>query len=270
MCQILGVSRSGFYAWKRCPESVRAREDRRLTERIEAVHRHSRRTYGSPRVHAQLRADGERCGKNRIARLMRQAGIRSKVARKFRPTTQSSHSLPVAANQLNQNFWVEAPNAVWVADITFIHTRQGWLYLASILDLYSRMVVGWAMDKTLSRQLALDALEMALRRRRPEAGLVHHSDRGGQYCSYEFQKRLQAVGMICSMSRRGDCYDNAVMESFFHTLKTELVHHHAYQSRKEARASIFDYIEVFYNRQRLHSSIGYRTPTELERQFQVA
>lgn len=270
MCQVLGVSRSGYYAWKRCPESSRAREDRRLTELIERAHQRSRAIYGAPRIHLDLREQGERCGKNRVARLMRQAGIRSKVARKFRRTTDSSHSLPVAGNLLNQNFHVTAPNAVWVADITAIHTREGWLYLASILDLYARTVVGWAMDGSMTRQLTLDALEMAVKRRRPAAGLIHHSDQGVQYAAHDFQRRLKEHGILCSMSRRGDCYDNAVVESFFHTLKTELVHHHQYRSRNEARASIFDYIETFYNRQRRHSSIGYRTPMEFERQLHVA
>ena len=264
MCSVLEVSRSGFYAWFKRAESPREQENRRLTNLIVEIHKKSRETYGSPRIFAELQARGERCGKNRVARLMKKAGIRSKVRRKFRVTTDSSHALPVAPNLLDQHFVSSHPNEIWMADITYIPTDEGWLYLASILDLFSRTVVGWSMDSTMKTGLALDALRMAIGCRRPGLGLLHHSDRGSQYASSDYQELLKQHGMICSMSRKGNCYDNAVKESFFHTLKTELVHHVRYPTRATARASLFDYIGVFYNRERRHSSLGYLTPEEFE------
>jgi len=265
MCHVLEVSRSGYHKWMKRPESQRARNNRRLLVEIRAIHRGKRRVYGSPRVHRELGKQGIRCGKNRVARIMRDYAIRAKQARRFRPiTTDSRHSLPVAENLLQRNFEASEPNRAWVADITYIPTQQGWLYLATVMDLFSRMVVGWAMGADLSRHLAIRALEMALSRRRPRAGLLHHSDRGSQYASHAYQGVLKAHGIVCSMSRKGDCYDNAAMESFFHTLKTEQVHHQEYETRTAAQRDLFEYIEVFYNRQRLHSSLGYRTPAEFE------
>ncbi len=268
MCRLLEVSRSGFYAWLRREEGEvgpRALENRRLIERIKAIHAKSRETYGSPRIHAELRKSGDECGKNRVARLMSQAGIRSKVRKKFRvKTTNSNHAYPIAPNLLRDRAAPVLPNEIWVADITYIPTAEGWLYLASILDLCSRKVVGWAMKDTLRVELTLGALEMALKRRRPETGLLHHSDRGTQYAAGDYRDLLDEHGLVSSMSRKGNCYDNAAKESFFHTLKTELVHHTHYKTRDEAKASLFDYIEIFYNRQRLHSSLGYRSPEEFE------
>ena len=262
MCRVLEASPSGFYDWLRRPESQRAAEDRALIEKIQAVHNESRRTYGSPRVHASLKAAGYRIGRKRVARLMRENDIRAK--RKFKVTTDSRHDHPVAPNRLDRQFTVEAPNTVWLADLSYIWTREGWLYLAVVLDLFSRQVVGWAMDEQMPQELTLAALDMALQRRRPLPGLMHHSDRGSQYAAGAYQKRLAEHGIVCSMSRKGNCWDNAPMESFFHTLKTELVHHRDYLTRDEARRDIFEYIEVFYNRQRRHSTLGYLSPAQFE------
>jgi putative transposase len=264
MCGVLEVSPSGFYDWLRRPESPRAAEDRALVAKIQAVHGDSRRTYGSPRVHASLKAEGYRIGRKRVARLMRENDIRARTKRKFRVTTDSRHDHPVAPNRLDRQFTVEAPNTVWLADISYIPTREGWLYLAVVLDLYSRQVVGWAMDEEMPQELTLAALDMALKRRRPLPGLMHHSDRGSQYAAAAYQARLAEHGIVGSMSRKGNCWDNAPMESFFHTLKTERVHHRDYQTRDEARRDIFEYIEVFYNRQRRHSTLGYLSPVQFE------
>ena len=264
LCRSLLVSASGFYAWCRRGPSRRAQEDAALKVEIRAAHAASGKRYGSPRIHEDLKADGQHVGRKRVARLMREEGIEGQRKRRFRVTTDSRHSLPVAANQLNRNFTASAPNKVWVTDITYIWTREGWLYLAAILDLFSRRVVGWSMDSHLDRMLALDALGMALRTRHPEAGLVHHSDRGVQYASEEYRSRLRERGIVCSMSRKGDCWDNAVAESFFSTLKAELVHRTDYVSYSHAKASVFEYIEVFYNRRRRHSALGYVSPAEHE------
>ena len=264
MCRVLKVSRSGYYASRERPESNRAMENSRLLVRIRGVHGRSRETYGSPRVYRQLRAEGESCGRGRVARLMSTNDIRAKQKRPYRVTTNSEHKEPVAANLLGRCFDVTGPDRVWVSDITYIPTREGWMYLSAVMDLYSRRIVGWAMDVTLRRELALDALSMAYQRRRPVKGVVHHSDRGCQYASGEYRRLLKAYGMDASMSGMGNCYDNAPMESFFGTLKTELVHHRVYSSREEAKTDIFEYIEVFYNRQRLHSSLGYQTPVQFE------
>ena len=231
---------------------------------IRAIHRSSRGTYGSPRVHAHMKAQGMSHSRKRIARLMRQGDIRAKQKRKFKATTDSSHGYPVAPNLLKRKFMAQGPNQKWVADITYIATGEGWLYLAAIMDLYSRRIVGWSMSGSISRQLALDALEMAAGRRHPGPGLLHHSDRGGQYASDEYQEKLDSYGMKCSMSRKANCWDNAAMESWFHTLKVELVNHRYYQSRRQAKADIFEYIEVFYNHRRSHSALGYRPPAEYE------
>lgn len=265
MCKTLKVSRSGFYAWFDRPESDRAREDRRLTALIQGAFDESRRTYGSPRVHAVLQHREVRCGQNRVARLMKKHGLRPKLKKKFRvQTTDSNHDNPIAPNLLDQNFEAERPNQIWVSDITYIPTDEGWLYLASTMDLFSRAVVGWSMSSSLKAISATASLRMAIERRLPAEGLIHHSDRGVQYTSDEFRKVLKDHGMVSSMSRKGNCYDNAVQESFFHTLKTELVVHEHYRTRAEARASIFEYIEAFYNRQRLHSSLGYLSPIDFE------
>lgn len=264
LCRTLLVSTSGFYAWCRRGLSRRAQEDAALKVGIRAAHAASGKTYGSPRVHEDLKADGQQVGRKRVARLMQEEGLEGQRKRRFRVTTDSKHSHPVAENELNRNFTASAPNKVWVTDITYIWTRAGWMYLAAILDLFSRRVVGWSMDSYLDRTLALDALGMALRTRRPEAGLIHHSDRGVQYASKEYRGQLRKRGIVCSMSRKGDCWDNAVAESFFSTLKAELVHRNDYVSRGQARASVFEYIEAFYNGRRRHSALGYVSPVEHE------
>ena len=270
MCRLLKVSRSGFYASRGRRESTRAGDDRRLLVNIKASHTASRGTYGSPRVHRDLVDDGAVVGRHRVARLMRQEGLRSKRRRRYRVTTHSDHRHPVAANVLERDFTADAENCKWAADITYVWTRCGWLYLAVVLDLYSRRVVGWAMSNRITRELALNALSMALTHRpRPEL-LVHHSDRGSQYASADYRRLLDDHGIECSMSRRGNCWDNAVVESFFATLKTELIHHADYQSPADARAAIFEFIEVFYNRQRRHSTLGYHTPAGFERMARAA
>ncbi len=264
MCRVLEVSRSGFYLWLKRPASQRSVENDLLLAAIRAVHRASRGVYGSPRVHAQLRALSKSYGRNRIARLMREHKIQGKRKRKFRATTDSNHNFPISGNVLDRKFTVEMPNRAWVADITYIATKEGWLYLAAVMDLYSRRIVGWAMGSRICRHLVERALWMACVNRSPGPGLLHHSDRGSQYASGDYQKLLKARGIVCSMSRKGNCWDNAVMESFFGTLKTELVYHRSYETRSEAQSEIFEYIEVFYNRQRLHSALGYRRPAEYE------
>ncbi len=265
MCRVLKVTRSGYYAWHKRTESNRRQEDRRLLDDIRRVYRQGRNAYGSPRVTKQLHAEGIRCGKNRVARLMKANGLQAVVKRKFKVTTDSKHDYPVAKNLLNRNFTTDRPNQVWVTDITYIPTLEGWLYLAAVMDLYSRQIVGWAMDRTLTRELVSKALLQAIGRRNPPKGLIHHSDRGCQYASLEYQWLLKKHGFLPSMSRKGDCYDNACMESFFHTIKTELIHHQRYWTRLQARQSIFDYIEVFYNRVRLHSTLGYVSPYQYEK-----
>jgi transposase InsO family protein len=264
LCRTLAVSSAGFYAWCRRGLSLRAQDDAALKVDIRAAHAASGKRYGSPRIHADLKADDHHVGRKRVARLMQEEGIEGQRKRRFRVTTDSRHTHPVAPNELKRNFTTSAPNKVWVSDITYIWTREGWIYLAAVLDLYSRRVVGWSMDSCMDRSLALDALGMALWTRCPEAGLLHHSDRGVQYASADYQDQLRRHGMICSMSRKGDCWDNAVAESFFSTLKAELVHRTDYVSRSQARASVFEYIEVFYNGRRRHSALGYLSPVEHE------
>jgi putative transposase len=268
MCRHLGVSRAGFYAWRERPPSLRELDDERLLVQIRAIYAESKGRYGSPRVRRELAAKGIHASKHRVARLMQENGLRGRRRRRFRHTTDSNHALPVAPNTLAQDFLVDAPNRVWVTDITYIPTREGWLYLAAILDLYSRRVVGWSMSERITRQLTLDALAMALRARAPGYGLLHHSDRGSQYASADYQTALAAAGITCSMSRKGNCYDNAVAESFFATLKTELVHDEDWATRAQARSAIFEYLEVFYNRRRRHSSIGYVSPEEFELKYE--
>jgi transposase InsO family protein len=269
MCTLLNVSRSGYYAWLKRPESPRSRENRALETKIRALHAASHGIYGSPKIHLDLIDDGVRCGKNRVARIMRKAGIRSRRTKKFKATTNSRHNLPVAANLLDQDFTAETPDSAWVGDITYVPTQQGWLHLAVLIDLYNRKVVGWSTSSRMTRQLAIDALQMALDRHRPAKGLIHHTDRGSQYASGDYQKVLADRKIVCSMSRKGNCYDNAVAESFFGLLKTEWVNHYRYRSRCEANQSLFYYIEIFYNRKRRHSALGYQTPHEY-RNLQLA
>jgi len=236
-----------------------------LVVEIRTIHAEVKQRYGSPRIHQELQARGVPCCRNTVAKLMAEFGIHAKTTRKFCHTTDSNHDRPVAANGLDRQFEAEKPNQKWVADITYIPTREGWLYLAVVEDLYSRMVVGWSMADHLESRLVVDALEMAVQRRLPEEGLLAHSDRGSQYASEHYQRQLSQHGIECSMSGVGQCWDNAPMESFFATLKKELVHHEDYQTRAEARASIFEFIETFYNVKRLHSSLGYQSPAQFER-----
>lgn len=265
MCRVLEVTRSGYYAWRKRPLGKRRQEDERLREAVKRVFQQNKGRYGSPRVTKQLHAQGIRCGKNRVARLMKADGLQATAKRKFKVTTDSRHSYPVAPNLLSRDFTAARPNQVWVTDITYIPTLEGWLYLAAVMDLYSRQIVGWAMDRTLTRELVIRALKQAIGRRNPPQGLIHHSDRGCQYASHEYQRLLKEHGFLPSMSRKGDCYDNACMESFFHTLKTELIYHQRYRTRSQAKLSIFEYIEAFYNRVRLHSTLGYVSPYYYEK-----
>ena len=269
MCRALEVSASGFYAAQRRPASARAGADERLRVQVRAAHAESRRRYGAPRVHRELRAQGTRVAKKRVARLMREDGLVARRPRRFVRTTDSAHAQPVAPNHLARRFAVGeigGPDRVWASDITYVPTREGWLYLAVVLDLASRRVVGWAMRETLEEALALDALRMALAQRRPAAGLLHHSDRGSQYAGGAYQALLAAHALTCSMSRKGDCWDNAVAESFFATLEHELLADADFPSRQTARRAIFEFLEVWYNRERRHSSLGYASPVEYEEQ----
>lgn len=268
LCRVLGVSRGGYYAWaSRTPSGGGPRAARRaeLRVRIRRVHADSRATYGSPRVYRRLVAEGVRVCENTVARLMRQEGIASCIKRRFRVrTTDTRHSHPLAQNLLGRDFHADQPDQRWCCDLTYVPTGEGFLYVACVLDLFSRRVVGWAMADHLRAPLCLDALEMAAARRQPLPGVLHHSDRGVQYACGDYRAKLEEHGMVCSMSRTGNCYDNAAMESFMGTLKTELVYQEDYATREEARASIFEYIEVFYNRQRLHSALGYVSPEAFE------
>ncbi len=264
MCQVLGISRSGYYAWRKRQPSQRSAANALLLAEIRKAHQASRQSYGSPRVHAVLRRQGIKCGKNRVARLMRLHGIQGRIRRRSRPvTTQRAEGALAVPNMLAQDFAANRPNEKWVADITYIDTAEGWLYLASILDLYSRKVVGWSMANHMETSLVEDALRMALARRRPAPGLLHHSDQGSQYTSSAYQQRLSLLKCQVSMSRVANCYDNAVMESFFSTLKLDCASGQ-FASRALARSAIFEYIEAWYNRQRLHSSLGYLSPEDFE------
>jgi putative transposase len=268
LCRVLEVSRSGFYAWRSREASAAEVRREELTDEVKAIHAEVKARYGSPRIHAELVAKGHECSVNFVAKVMREAGIVARTKRKFRQTTDSNHSHPVADNILDREFNPDEPNASWVADVTYIPTREGWLYLAVVEDLFSRRVVGWSMDATMTSRLVVDALEMALAARlkgSSSSGLVAHSDRGSQYASEHYQRLLKEERITCSMSRRGNCWDNAAMESFFASLKKELVHDEDYATRDQAKASIFEYIEAFYNRVRRHSSLGYVAPDEYER-----
>jgi putative transposase len=265
MCHVLRVSSSGYYASRGRPLSRREQDNQGIVNQIKEIHTVSRETYGSPRVHAALVRQGIHCNKKRVERLMRVHDIRGKQRGRRRvQTTDSAHDLPVAPNVLSRQFGADAPNRKWVTDITYIPTDQGWLYLAAVVDLFSRRVVGWSMGSTMQGSLAENALWMAIVDRRPPAGLLHHSDRGSQYASCAYQSLLGDYQIVASMSRTGNCYDNAPMESFFGTLKCELVHDRHYRTRAQARQDIFEYIEVFYNRKRLHSSLGYLSPAQYE------
>ena len=267
LCRTLAVSRAGFYAWHTRPPAPRTQQDQRLGVEIQAIHAESRQRYGSPRVHAELRERGHRVGCKRVARLMRAHGLCARRRRRFRITTDSDHALAVAPNVLARHFTVPAPDTAWVTDITYLWTQEGWLYLAVILDLFSRAVVGWALSTRITRHLTLQALTMALGRRRPPQGLLHHSDRGSQYASADYRRALRVHGIVCSMSRRGNCWDNAVAESFFATVKVELAHEAAWATRGHARGEVFEYIEQFYNGQRRHSALGYLSPLTFERRW---
>jgi transposase InsO family protein len=269
LCRVVGVAPSGYYAWRKRPASQRARDNERLVERIREVHTTSRQTYGSPRITVELREAGEGCNHKRVERLMRLHGIQAKTPRRFCRTTDSRHDQPVVGNLLNQQFEAAAPNRVWTADITYIDTAEGWLYLAVVMDLFSRRIVGWAMADHMLTSLVEDALDMALEQRCPTDGLLHHSDRGSQYASQAYQDRLTSAGIQPSMSRRANCYDNATQESFFGTLKSECVTQR-YPSRAAARSSIFEYIEVWYNRQRRHSTLGYLSPEQFENKHSMS
>ena len=270
MCRVLQVTPSGFRNWRRRPSSTRKNHDERLKLLIENIYDQHKGRYGAPRIQIELAEQGHHHSVRQIARLMRELGLYGKTRRKFVKTTDSKHALPVAPNLLDRNFTPETPNTVWASDITYIPTKEGWRYLAVTMDLFARTIVGWSMDHTMTAELPLGALNMAVSRRNPPAGLIHHSDRGSQYASHLFQTALKDNEMLCSMSRKGDCWDNAVVESFFETLKRELVDGCVYRSHEEARKAIFEYVEVYYNRKRRHSSLGYLTPLEAECQATAA
>jgi transposase InsO family protein len=265
MCRTLNVSRSGFYAWRTRPESPRSQRDQVLAKEVRRAHQESNETYGSPRVTKELASQGTQVSRKRVARLMREQGLCATIPRAFRRTTDSSHDLPVAENLLKRDFSADAPDRVWAADITYVRTWQGWLYLAVVIDLFSRRVVGWAVEDHMQTDLVMQALHMAFGRRLLGPGLIHHSDRGSQYASEAYRAALKARGALPSMSRRGDCWDNAVVESFFGTLKTELLHRRPWPTHQEAKAAIAQYIELFYNPERRHSTLGYLSPAAFER-----
>jgi transposase InsO family protein len=270
MCRALEASRSGYYGWCGGKESKRSEENRAVLIKIQKVHEESREAYGALKTWRELKAQGTECGRHRVARLRRQAGIEARRKRRFRITTQSRAGVIAAENKLNRSFEVGIVDRAWVGDITFVATGSGWLYLAVLLDLYSRRVVGWAMSERIDQQLVLDALMMALRQWHPKPGLIHHTDQGRQYSSTAYVEMLKKHGIVQSMSRRGNCYDNAVAESFFSSLKNELVNHSSFKTREEARTAVFEYIEVFYNRQRRHQSLDYISPVDYERSMAVA
>ena len=265
MCSALKVSRSGYYAWRSRPESNRECVDRTLTQTIQGIHRESRGLYGAPKIRAELVDEGISVGRHKVARLMRLARLRGCPKRRYRTTTQQDPRHTPAKNLLKQNFSTDKPEQRWVADITYVSTKQGWLYLAVVIDLYSRRVVGWSMSQWMSRRLVVDALRMAIDARQPDGDLIHHSDRGGQYTSDDFRAELAKHNIQCSMSSTGNCYDNAVAESFFGLIKRERINRTRYRTREEARADIFDYIEIFYNRKRRHGYLGNISPVDFEK-----
>lgn len=266
LCRVLGVSRRGYYDWIDRPDSTREQANKQLLVKIKCIFKENKEVYGSPRIHRELNETGHACSLNRVARLMRKAGIVPKTVRKFRITTDSRKSKKPADNVLNQDFSTTYRNEKWAADVTYIPTREGWLFLAAVLDLHTRKIVGWSMSDRLTSSLSVQALKNALEQEGNVEGLLHHSDRGREYYAEEYQIVLKNEAIICSMSRKGNCYDNAMMESFFHSLKVELVHHDDYYTRAQARIALFEYIELFYNRKRRHSSINYLSPIEYEKQ----
>lgn len=266
MCRLLKINRSSYYFWLKRPESKRIQEDIELLKKIKEIHEESHKTYGVKRIYQELKKT-LKCGKNRVARLMKENNIFSITKKKYKATTNSKHKFPVAGNILNQNFKATKPNEKWVTDITYIRTREGWLYLAAILDLFTKKIVGWSTSTTMTTELVVTALNSAKLRNNPPKGLIHHSDRGVQYCSKEYQRILASNGFICSMSRKGNCYDNACIESFWGTLKKELIYQMPMLSRKETHMEIFKYIEIFYNRKRINSTIDFLTPNEFEKNF---
>ncbi len=264
MCRQLGVSRSGYYAWRTREPSPRAQEDEQLVQQIQQVHQQSRETYGSPRVLDDLKEQGFEVGRRRVARLMKENGITGTPPKPFKRTTDSKHDLAVADNVVNREFTVEAPDTVWATDITYVRTWEGWMYLAVVIDLFSRRVIGWSMATHMRTDLVMDALTAALGRRLPALNMIHHSDRGSQYASHDYREALRNNGIVCSMSRKGNCWDNAVVESFFATLKKDLIHRRPWPTVRQAREAIAEYIEVFYNRRRKHTTLGYVSPADFE------
>jgi transposase InsO family protein len=267
MCVVLAIERSGYYAWLKKVPGKRARANELLDKKILRLFKQHKERYGAPRLRDDLQEAGEHVSKNRVARRMKVLGIKAKGKKKFKATTDSKHPLPVAANLLNRDFTATKPNEKWCGDISYVWTEEGWLYLATVIDLYSRKVIGWSLQSTLTKQLVCDALMMALWRRGFPRGVLFHSDRGSQYCSHDYQNMLKQYGLTCSMSRKGNCWDNSVAESFFKTIKTELIHHERYSTRENAKQSIFQYIEVYYNKLRRHSTIGSLSPENFENQF---
>ncbi|OIQ96980.1 IS2 transposase TnpB [mine drainage metagenome] len=269
MCRVMQVSRSGYYTWRDRPAKNDAQKNELLSQ-IRRVHMQSRQAYGAKKTWLALTSQGVTCGKHSVARLRKQAGIEARRKRRFRLTVENHATAPAAPNLVQQQFWTEQPDRIWVGDMTFIRTRQGWLLLAVLLDLYSRRVVGWSMSDRPDLALILNALDMALEQRRPEAGLIHHTDQGPIYAARKYRERMAAYGIKPSMSAKGNAYDNAVAESFFGNLKNEVIHHIDFETRDAARAAVFDYIELFYNRSRIHQSLGYVSPVEFERRRSVA
>jgi len=266
MCHVLEVSRSGYYDWLNRKPSKRQLENEKLKLEITKIYWRHKGHYGSPRIYRELRKKGYKCNIKRVARLMSVLGLKAIRKKKYKRTTDSNHNLPIKDNLLGRNFNVTQPNKVWVSDITYIPTARGWLYLTVVIDLYSRKVVGWSMNRRMTKQLVIDALDMAIKNRDPDKGLIFHSDRGSQYASHKFQRKLWENGFRSSMSRKGDCWDNAVAESFFATLKTELIYDNKYLNRKQARQDIFQYIAIYYNRIRIHSTLDYKSPENYEKE----
>ena len=269
LCQALQVSRSGYYAWLKRKPSRRSKENRLLLEKIQEAYKKSRKAYGSPRIYRALQRDGVVCSRHRVARLMREMGIKAQRQYFYKRNTATTHGRLESRNLVNQQFFVEKPNRIWASDITHFHTKAGWLYLAVVMDLYSRRIIGWSMKTTIREDLVMDALEMAVQTRGFKAPEIHHSDQGSQYASKAFMEKLSEYRIDCSMSRKGNCYDNAVVESFFKTLKAELTHANKLESKEDARYKLFEYIEVFYNRERMHSTIDYQSPVEFERRNNI-
>jgi putative transposase len=267
MCSVLGVSKSGYFKWIKRPKSDRQKRHEKLSQEILQTHLEHKQRYGSVKIAKTLNQRGVKVSERTVSRIMTENGWKSCTVKKYKATTNSKHNHPVSENVLDRQFKADKPNQLWVTDITYIPTNEGWLYLATVMDLYSRKIIGWAMDKTMTKELVIAALRMAYKRQNPGKGVIHHSDRGVQYASLEYQKQLKQYGMISSMSRKGNCYDNACIESFHGILKRELVYQTKYKTREEAKQSLFEYIEFFYNSKRIHSTLGYRTPNEFERLY---